>query len=187
MATRIEGKGQVAVFAKQLIAGTEKHLTGATPVTLLGSSLTPAQITAQFQTLVNLRTDVGAAQATAKAKLAAETAQTPPLRALMGAFVAYVKATYGNSPDVLADFGITLKSRAPLTTEAMAAAVVKRAATRVARHTMGTQQKKGIKGAVTGVIVTPVTAASPTVAAPSSPSAPATSTGTTAAPVAHTA
>ena len=79
---------------------------------------------------------------------------------------------------MLADFGITPKARAPLTVEAKAAAAAKRAATRAARHTMGTQQKKGIKGDVTGVLVTPITAASPTVAAPASPTPPATSGAT---------
>ena len=58
---------------------------------------------------------------------------------------------------MLADFGINPKARAPLTVEAKAAAAAKRAATRAARHTMGSQQKKAIKGDVTGVLVTPIT------------------------------
>ena len=185
---RKAGKGQVVVFAKQLIAGNEKHLTSATQVALLGSSFTPAEITAKLQSLVDLRTDVDAAKASTKAKLAAETANMPALRTFMSAYVSYVKAAYGTSPDVLADFGINPKARAPLTVEAKAAAVAKRTATRAARHTMGTQQKKAIKGDVTGVLVTPITAAPPTVAAPSSPTRPATSGSATAAPTTpHTA
>ena len=110
---------------------------------------------------MTLRADVDAAKASTKAKLAAEAASMPSLRTFMSALMTYVKAAYVGSPDVLADFGISLKSRAPLTVEAKAAAVAKRAATRAARHTMGTQQKKAIKGAVTGVLVTPITAARP--------------------------
>ena len=67
------------------------------------------------------------------------------------------------------------------TVEAKAVATAKRAATRAARHTMGSKQKKGIKGDVADVVVTPVTAAPSTVRPESSPTAPATSVGTTAA------
>ena len=187
MATTVQTKGQAVVLAKQLIAGAEKHLTGATQVVLLGSSFTPAEITTKLQSLVTLRTEVDAAKASTKAKIAAESADMPSLLTFMSALRMYVKAAYGKSPDVLADFGITPKARVPLTVEAKAAATAKRAATRAARHTMGQQQKKEVMGDVTGVIVTPITAAMPTVAAPVSPTPSATSGGTPAAPAPHTA
>jgi hypothetical protein len=87
---------------------------------------------------------------------------------------------------VLADFGIHPKTRAPLTVEAKAAAAAKREATRTARGTKGSVQKKGIKGAVIGVTVTPITAAPP-IATPTSPTAGATSSVTTAGTTPHTA
>ena len=96
-----------------MIAGTAKHLTSATQVALLGGSFTPDQITSKLQMLVNLRADVDAAKATTKAKIATEATQMPALRAFMSAFESYVKAAFGTSPDVLADFGITPKARAP--------------------------------------------------------------------------
>ncbi len=150
-------------------------------VALLGSSLSPAQVTSTLQSLVTLRSDVDASKATTKAKIANEATQMPALRAFMSAFESYVRAAFGSSPDVLADFGITRRAPTPLTVEAKAAAAAKRAATRAARHTLGTKQKKAIKDDVTGVLVTPITASSSIVAAPSSPTAPATSTGPTAA------
>jgi hypothetical protein len=180
MATTKNTKSQVTALAKQLIAGTAKHLESTTQVALLGGSFTPDQITSKLQLLVNLRSAVDASKATTKAKIANEVAQMPALRAFMSAFESSLRAAFGSSPDVLADFGISPKVRAPLTVEAKAAAAAKRASTRAARHTLGTTQKKGIKGGVTGVLVTPITASPPTVA-PSSPKAPATSTGTTAA------
>jgi len=165
MTTKVQGKGQVAVVAQHVIAGMAKHLTGTTQLTILGESFTPTELAAKLQSIVALRSDVEAAKATTKAKLVAEAANMPALRALMSATVTYVKAAYGNSPDVLADFGIQPKARVPLTVEAKVAAAAKRAATRAARHTMGKQQKKAIKGDVTGVVMTPVTSASaPTVA-----------------------
>jgi hypothetical protein len=141
MATVKKGKSQVAAIAKQLIAGAEKHLTSTTQVSLLGSSFTPAQITSTLQSLVTLRSDVDASKASTTAKIANEATQMPALRAFMSAFESYVRAAYGSSPDVLADFGITRKARTPLTVEAKAAAAAKRAATRAARHTLGTKQK----------------------------------------------
>jgi hypothetical protein len=187
MGAKNNGKGQVVAFAKQLIAGADKHLAKTTQVAFAGGSFTPDQITSKLQAIVDLRTGVEAAKATTKAKIAVETADTPALRTFMRAFVSYVKVAYGTSPDVLADFGLNPKARAPLTVEAKAAAAAKRTATRAARHTMGTKQKKAIKGAVTGIVVTPITASSPTVTAPSSPTAPATSTGPTAPTAPHTA
>jgi hypothetical protein len=187
MVANNNGKGQVVAFAKQLIAGANAHLAKTTPVAFAGGSFTPDQITSKLQTLVNLRTDVDAARAAAKAKLAVETTDMPALRTFMSAFVSFLKVAYSASPDVLAGFGIHPKARAPLTVEAKAAAAAKRKATRAARHTMGTKQKKAIKGDVTGVLLTPITASPSTVAAPSSPTAPATSTGTTTATAPHTA
>jgi len=161
------GKGQVVVAAKQLIAGSEKHFMNVAQVTVRGSSVTPAQIVSELQSLVSLRADVDASKASTKAKIANEATQMPALRAFMSAFVSVVNGAFGSSPDVLADFGITRKSRAPLTLEEKAAAA-KRASTRAARHTMGSKQKQAVIGDVTGVVVTPVRASAPTVPTPSS-------------------
>ena len=187
MGTKAQGKRSVAALAEQLIAGTNKHLANTAQVMVAGQSLSPAQVTGKLQTLVTLRSDVNAARASTKAKVAVEKADMPSLRIFMDAFVTFVKAAYGNQPDVLADFGVHPKARAPLTVEAKAAAAAKRDATRKARHTMGSRQKKDVKGAVTGIVVTPVTAAQPIASAtPTSPNAPATSTGATATPTPHT-
>jgi hypothetical protein len=117
-----------------------------------------------FQTLVNLRTDVEAAQAAAATKVAAEVNQAIAIILLMTAYVAFLRTTFAKSPDVLADFGLKAKKvRAPMTVVAKAAAAAKRKSTRDARNTMGSQQKKTVKGTVTGVTVTPVVSAAPPV------------------------
>jgi hypothetical protein len=179
MPQKLKTKGQVVAAARQFIAGTSKHLGSVAQVTLLGGSLTPGQIESKLQALIDLRSDVDAAKATATAKIANEAAQTPALLALMGALGSYVKATFGSSPDVLADFGLAPKARAQVTVEAKAVAAAKRKATRAARHTMGPKQKKGITGVVPDAIVIPTRASSPvvTTTATSSPAAPAVSAG----------
>ena len=204
MATKRDTKSQGAADAKQLIAATAKHLTSGTQVPLLGGSFTPDQVTSKLQMLVDLRSDVDASRASTKAKIANEATQMPALRAFKSAYRTHIKAAFGSSPDVLADFGITPKAREPLTVEAKAAAAAKRASTRAARHTMGSDQKKAIKGDVTGVLVTPIKAgpsvtpvpatSGPTTSATSGgptaasiPTTPATSTGPTVAATPHTA
>jgi hypothetical protein len=183
MATSERGKSQVVDLAGQLIAGTAKVLTSATSVTFLGSSFTPAQITSKLQSIVTLRSDVDTAKAATKAKLAAEASQLPALHGFMTAYESYLRGVYGSQPDVLAEFGLQPKKvRTPATVASKAAAVAKRTATRAARHTMGSVQKKAVKGDVTGVVVVPVTSASaPTVATPSNPTAPVTIGGGQAA------
>ncbi len=183
MATKGKAKATVVARAQSLIAGAKKHLTNVTQVTLAGQSLTPAQVVEKLQALVDLRTAVDAAKASTKAKLAAEATDAPALRTFMGAFATYVKAAHQNAPDVLADFGITTKARAPQTVEQKTAAAAKRAATRAARHTMGKKQRAKVQGDVTGVTVTPIAAPKPTTAtSPASPTAPATSGSATAGP-----
>jgi hypothetical protein len=175
-----QAKSSIAALAGQLIAGTNKHLANTTQVMVAGSSFTPAQVTAKLQSLVTLRSDVDASRASTKARIAAEKTDMPALRTFMDAFVTFVKAAFGSQPDVLADFGLHPKARAQLTVEQKTAAAEKRKATRAARHTMGSKQRKTVKGDVTGIVVTPVAAGKPVATAPSGPSAPATSTASTA-------
>jgi hypothetical protein len=110
------------------------------------------------------------------------------MNAFIDAFVKIVRGSFGNQPDVLADFGLEPeKAATPLTVEQKVAAAAKRKATRAARGTTGSKAKLAITGNVTGVVVTPVTtatAAQPAAAVGTSggTSAPATGATTTATP-----
>ncbi|HEY8039235.1 MAG TPA: hypothetical protein VIF15_05545 [Polyangiaceae bacterium] len=150
-----------AGLAGTLIAGLEKHLANG-QLTFAGGMFTTAQIVAELQELVDLRAAVNAARAATTTKVDAETAQAPALRAFMNALVQCVRVQFGTQADVLADFGIAPKKVAtPLTVEQKAAAAAKRKATRAARGTKGPKARKGIHGAVVGVVVTPVVAGTP--------------------------
>jgi hypothetical protein len=180
------GKQTQAALAEQLIAGTKKHFATASTLAFASASFTAAQIEASLQSLIDLRTAVDTAKATTKATIAAEKAQAPALRTFMAAFVTFVKATFSNSPDVLADFGVTpKKAPTPLTVAEKAAAAAKRKGTRVARHTMGSKQRKAVKGDVTGIVVTPVVAPHPTATVPAAPNA--SDPGSTGGTTPHTA
>ena len=182
MANRTQGKRVAADRAESLIAGIQKRLAGGTQVQLAGGVFTPAQIVAELQKLVTMRADVMAARAATMAKVATEQATAPAIRVFMDTFVAFVRTAFGNQADVLADFGLDpKKAPTPLTVEQKAAAAAKREATRAARGTKSAKAKKGIKGTVTGVEITPI------VAEPTKPAAPAPATAPTAAPHTGTA
>ncbi|HEY6461458.1 MAG TPA: hypothetical protein VIY73_14930 [Polyangiaceae bacterium] len=143
----------------KLAAGTQKHLSTISQLVVGSGTFTPAQVETQLQAFANLRFAVNAAEAAVKAALTDEETQGPAMRAFFIAFIAYVRSAFGNSPDVLADFGLNpKKAPAPLTVEQKAAAAAKRKATRQARGTRGPKAKLSVTGNVTGVIVTPVTA-----------------------------
>ncbi|MGD0530383.1 MAG: hypothetical protein ABSE49_34935 [Polyangiaceae bacterium] len=173
MANKGNGNGNVATLAGNLAAGITKRLASAGQLTLAGSTFTPAQVATQLQTVVQLQQAVDAARAATKAKVAAMAAQMPALRTIMSAFVQFLRASFGNQPDVLADFGLEPRKVAtPLTVEQKATAAAKRAATRAKRNTMGAVQKKSVKGTVTGVTITPIDATEPVAPATATPTAP---------------
>jgi len=181
-------KSTQIALAKQLIAGTSQHLANTSQLGFASATFTPAQVIASLQTLIDLRQGVDTAKATAKARLAEEKAKAPALRSFMAALESFVKVTFGNSPDVLADFGLhPRKARAPLKGTAKAAAAAKSKATRSARNTMGSQQRKAVKGDVTRVVVTPVVATEHVVQVSNPQSAPASNAGATAGATPHTA
>jgi hypothetical protein len=158
--------------ALQLIAGIQKHPPATSSVVLGGKTYTMVQLEASLQALADLHSDVAAARATTKAKVATQATEAPPLRSLAATYRAYVKVTYGNAPDILADFGIApTKAKTPLTIEQRRVVVAKSAATRAARHTMGKAQKKAVKGTITTIVTPPsTTAPAPVAARPTTPS-----------------
>jgi hypothetical protein len=162
---------RVAALAGQLVAGIPKLPASVTTVTLLGSTFTPAQLASELQQLVTLQQEVDAARAAADAKVAAMVAQMPALRALASAFVQFLRAAFGTQPDVLALFELEpKKAMTPLTVVQKAAATAKRLATRAARGTKGPKALAKVKGTVTGVTITPLAPAGPSVPVTETPS-----------------
>ncbi len=180
-----KGKGNTASRAEQLIAGTKQDFANAGSLVIAGKTYTAAQVIATLQSLVDLRVSVDTAKAASQAKLAEEKTQAPALRRFMSTYVTFVRGSFGDQPDVLAHFGLApRKAPTPLTVEQKAVAAAKRKATRDARHTMGPKQKLDVKGDVTGVTVTPVTATAPTAkpvatSPAAAPATPGTASGTT--------
>jgi dihydropteroate synthase len=146
-------KAELLTEVSALIAGINKNYAPGTKVPIAGVQYTASQLTSALQALITLLMDVDTAEAAYKAKLAAETAQAPSIIALVQATKGYVRATVGNQQDVLVDYGmVPRKIPAPLTAAEKAAVALKRAATRKARNTMGSKQKKAVTGATTPAV-----------------------------------
>jgi hypothetical protein len=98
------------------------------------------------------------------------------------AYRSWVVATYGNAPSTLADYDVTpRKVPTPLTAEQQVAKAQKAAATRKARNTMGSKQKKSVKGTVPAAVPTTSSTTSQPAASPVA-SAPSQGTSAVAAP-----
>jgi hypothetical protein len=175
------GKNSKATRVGQLIAGAKKHFpNGSTPLTLGGAPTTIDGVTGQLAGFVSNRAAVVAAQAAATTKVQTERAAMPALNALIDAFIAFVRFTFGTQADVLADFGLAPpKSRVPMTAEQKAVAAAKRKATREARGTTSAKAKKAVRGNITAsLVVVPATPAQAEAPA-ATPPAPAPQGGAT--------
>src|SRR5258708_10764056 len=165
------GKSNQAARVKQLILGTKKHFSnGGETLRVGGATFTVSALTQLMQDFVDQREAVEASKAATKAKIETERTRAPSQIATIVAFETIARGMFGNSADVLADLGLaSRKTRVPLTAEEKAVAVAKRNATRAARHTMGKNQKKDIKGAVKAALVVAPLADSQPIASPTTP------------------
>jgi hypothetical protein len=172
-----------------LIAGTQKHASSTTSVTLGGKAYAAPALVQLLQSLADAIDATATARAGWQESLAKEKALHASVLPVVEGYREWIAVTYAGSPTLLADYGVSPpKVRTPLTAEQKAAAAVKRQATRKARGTLGSVQKKGVKGDVVGITVTPVTStvSKPSEAVPVAPPAPATSAGGTGAPATQT-
>jgi len=156
MSTQKQTKATLQQRVQDLIAGTQKHYPSGS-LTFGGASY---DVTALAQILQGLGNAIAASEA-AKAKWNDATTtmrnQTATVGPVMQTYQSYLLATFGNAPAALSDFGLApRKPRTPLTAEQLAAATAKRKSTRAARGTMGSVQKKSVKGNVDSVVITPL-------------------------------
>ncbi len=151
-----------------VIAGIDKHLTAN--VTIGGVPYTPANLKEVFQVQSTALDTSDMLHKQWQDQVQAAQTASAKANTVYQSLRAYLIGLYGTgSKAILNDFGMSPPRKTPLTAEAKAAAAVKSAATRAARRTMGKKQEKAVKGAVTGITVTPIVASSPVVSTPVSP------------------
>ncbi len=137
-------------------AGIDKHLTSPTMVN--GISYTPAALKAVFAAQTSAVEAVDAVRKQLSDLVIAARAAGATADATYDALRHQVVGQYGKGANaILNDFGMSApKRKGPQTVQAKVEGNTKRLATRAARHTMGSRQKLGVTGNVTGVVVTPV-------------------------------
>jgi hypothetical protein len=124
-----------------------------------GTSYPTATLVALFQSVIDAIKATNAVQASAKNTLAAQRSVEQKALPIMRDLKRYLQALLGNDVQALAVFGLEpRKVPAPKTVQQLATAQAKAEATRKARGTKSRKAKRSIKGNVTGVTVTPVTA-----------------------------
>ena len=124
-----------------------KREIGNKTVTLEGKQYTGTQLAemcAQWITADEQVETANRAWRTAVANRDALRLQSSPV---FNALKGYVQTTYGKRSQTVAEFGFKPAAETVKSAEVKAAAVVKLRATRSARHTMGSQQRKSVKGA----------------------------------------
>ncbi|MGH7435516.1 MAG: hypothetical protein ACRENE_07560 [Polyangiaceae bacterium] len=145
-----------------LINGLNKRAATLSTFTVGGATLKTSDVIAALLAEIAAENAVAPARASWEAAVQAARTQTAKTKAIASGVTQSLQLIFKGQTEALADFGLKpRKQPAPRTPQQKAAAAAKAKATRAARNTMGSQQKKAVKGDVTGVTVTPVTAPAP--------------------------
>ena len=134
-----------------LLAGIDKHKDKLASVTLGGAVYTADAL----KKLVQADLDTSHAADLVKAQwlsaVQLERNEHQKVDPILRLFKSYVVSLLGDAQDssgALADFGLTPRKRPVMSVDAKSVAAAKSKATRAARHTMGSVQKKAVKGTV---------------------------------------
>jgi hypothetical protein len=101
----------------------------------------------------------------------AERDERAKSRALVTGVRQALQAAFADSAETLAKYGLKPRKKPVVSPQTRVAAAAKAKATRAARHTMGSNQKKAVKGDVTAVSVTPVKSSGSPLAGATAPTA----------------
>jgi len=135
------------------VVGIGKRLQNVQSIVLGGVSYTPTTLSALFQSAVDSANAVTTAHGQWISATQSDAALNAKVNLVWTALQAFVRQMFNNAPDALADFGFTAKKTTASTTSIKVVAVAKRAATRTARHTLGSKERLTIKGTLTGPVV----------------------------------
>jgi hypothetical protein len=157
IATSKATKADTLARVQALIAGLQKRFPNGS-FTLGNVAFTTAALVQLFQGLADAIVKANAATASARDAVAAERAERAKVSPTLVTLKRVLVATFGDSAQTLADFGLVpAKARAPRTSLANAAAAAKATATRKARGTASPKKKAAVHGNVTGITVIPTT------------------------------
>ncbi len=151
---------------QNMITGTQTHLAQLSSFPVGSQTVALADIVKVYQDRITTAQAAQTAQAAATAAVQANRDKRAQTSAFTAAFRRMVQGMFAESPDTLASFGLAPIKVGKRTVATKANAIAKNKATRVARHTMGSNQKKDVKGTVDP---SPTTSPSTPVAPPAAP------------------
>ena len=154
----------VQVRDTQVIAGIGKRLQNVPSVLLLGTAYAPADLTKLLQSQIASATNIAVLRAQLTDAVQADRALATKVTALIRALKAFVINAFGNTSEVLGDFGFASTKTQPKNPVTKVVAAEKALATRKARGTKGKRQKEKIKGTVPATISIAVLPAEPSAA-----------------------
>jgi hypothetical protein len=140
-------KTTITALDQKIIAALGSQLKTTATITLGGEAYKAKDLQQQLQAEVDAASTTQSAKTAWQQAVLAEEKVATQAALLRKALRAYLIGTYGAKSATVAEFGLAPKE-ATVDVATKALAIQKRAATRVARGTMGSKQKKGIKGTV---------------------------------------
>jgi hypothetical protein len=155
--SRHPNRDQQQTADQNLATGLTKHAQTLTSFTIAGTSIATADIIAALQKRQANAAAVESTRATWRAAVQADRDERGKSNPIVSGVKQVLLVMFASSIDTLADFGLTPRKPRVVGPEVRVAAAAKARATRAARHTMGSNQKRAIKGSVTGVVMTPIT------------------------------
>ncbi len=172
-----------AVYAA-LIQGINGDLGTVDSFVLGKVTMTRADLLARFQARIDAANKVKTARAALQQAVSDERASDASVAPLRASMKKYLQARYGVTAPELQRFGFTQGRPGKPTPAVKASAALKAKATRVARGTKGTQQKKVIHGTVASPAAA-TTAVTPSAPASTQPVNAAVAPAATAPPATH--
>ena len=151
-------RADVLAELRGLEAGIQKNEATLT-FTMNGKAWSGADALAFVQTAITSAVAVSNAQAALTEALLLDKQWNASNGATLKGLRDILRLMFGNNLVGLAEFSLEpRKVRTPMSNETLLLRAAKARATRAKRRTLGKRQKAAIKGEVTGVVITPVTA-----------------------------
>jgi hypothetical protein len=164
---------------QNLVDGLNKHAQTITSMVIAGVTMTTKDIIANLQTRILSAKTAQSTRATWQTAVKTDKEDRVKTRTFVSGLKQALLVAFAGQIDALADFGLVARKPRVLTPEQKTAAAAKAKATRAARHTVGSKQKKAIKGTV------PQTAPATPPASPAATPAPAPAVAPTPATTPH--
>jgi hypothetical protein len=141
-----QSKNDISGELDAIAAGLKQHFAGQT-LTFSNVTVKVDDLIAEFGAFRAQLAAIAAAHAVYTQQVAEGKRQRAQVLASVRGVKSFLRAMYGVGNETLADFGMTPRVPRKASVPTKAAALVKSAATRTARHTMGSKQKAAIHAA----------------------------------------